>query len=299
MKKRVDGLFLFDKPKNVSSNCALQRVKRLFQAEKAGHVGTLDPLATGLLPICFGEATKFSVALLDGRKVYSVEMRLGSATDTFDEEGQVVARSDHVIKEGDFSRVVASLIGELTVLPPVYSAVKIAGRPSYEWIRKYHIHKELTARRTVIYDIAVLHFEFPLARIRITCSKGTYVRSLVHEVGTTLKCYAHVKDLRREGVGKYNVMDAHSWDELQASCSALDLFLLPLDDMTSDLPALWLGDARIQQLYCGQKIPMQLQEAHFLENQVCTLYSISSKKFFGLVRLSDSCWIPIRMISSA
>src|SRR3989339_1301079 len=242
MAKRIfpplDGVLLFDKPLELSSNVALQKVRRLFQAEKAGHTGTLDPLATGLLPICFGEATKFSFALLDADKTYRATLRLGQTTTTGDAEGEIVTEHPVAIGQSDIDAVLARFRGNIQQLPPMHSALKHQGKPLYEYIRKGQtIEREL--RNVVIHELVLERFDANELDISVRCSKGTYVRTLAEDIGLALGCGGHLTGLRRTTIARFSLDNAYSLPQLEAMTSAeRDACMLPLDCMLLDLPRL-------------------------------------------------------------
>ena len=254
------GIFLLDKPLHLSSNQALQRVKRIFRAKKAGHTGTLDPLATGMLPVCFGAATKFSQYLLNEDKSYLVKARLGETTTTGDLEGDVVLRRDvPVYSEADIGRVIDLYRGEIQQVPPMYSALKHNGKPLYEYARA-GIEIERPARTVTIHQLDLLAFtaesnEFVL---RVKCSKGTYIRSLLHDIGESLGCGAVVTELRRTQVGDFLEQDMVALDHLselkENDPDTLQQFILPLGSAFKHLPSLVLDSDRLQRLRCGQSV---------------------------------------------
>jgi len=246
--RRVNGILLLDKPAGITSNAALQTVKRMYMARKAGHTGSLDPLATGLLPLCFGEATKVSGFLLDADKDYRVICRLGARTTTGDAEGEVVEeRSTDGIAEQQFTALLDEFTGELEQIPPMYSALKHKGERLYKLARQ-GVEVERQARQVTIYELQLVHFEAPLVEIRVRCSKGTYVRTLVEDIGERLGCGAHVAGLRRLGVGPFDGTGMVSMEQLETVASeghyALDQLLLPMESGLTQWPDVRLtGDA--------------------------------------------------------
>ncbi|MEO8342460.1 MAG: tRNA pseudouridine(55) synthase TruB [Gallionella sp.] len=282
-RRPLDGVLLFDKPLELSSNTALQKVRRLLQAEKAGHTGTLDPLATGLLPICFGEATKFSNALLNADKTYRALLRLGQTTTTGDAEGDITAEYPVEVQQSDVDPVLAKFRGEIQQLPPMHSALKHLGKPLYEYIRKGEtIEREL--RNVVIHELLLNSFSgeqfsptnFPpeggraiapspsgggLGRgfcemdITVRCSKGTYIRTLAEDIGAALGCGAHLIGLRRTAIAHFDL--GHSYnlqqltamnDEERAAC------VLPLESLMPDMPMLQLDEEQVHRLAQGQRL---------------------------------------------
>ena len=200
----IDGVLLLDKAPGVSSNRALQQVRRLYDAQKAGHTGTLDPMATGLLPVCFGEATKFSAYLLDADKRYRARIRLGEITDTGDADGEVIERRPvAAFADTDIENALAGLRGEIDQVPPMYSALKHQGRPLYELARQGKTIAR-AARRVTVYDMRLLERDADGFELDVTCSKGTYIRSLAEDIGQALGCGAHITALRRLRTGAFD-----------------------------------------------------------------------------------------------
>ena len=236
VRRRVDGVLLFDKPRGLSSNAVLQRVKWLYRAEKAGHTGTLDPLASGLLPICFGEATKFAQFLLDAAKRYTATISFGSTTTTGDAEGAVVATAPVNFSDDDLANALKASVGRISQVPPAYAALKLEGRPYYEYARA-GIAIDRVAREIDIHALTLLGRSGTSADVDVTCSKGTYVRVLAEDLGAALGCGAHLADLRRTATGGFDVANAVTLDALTAmEESARDALLLPLDVLARDLP---------------------------------------------------------------
>ncbi|WP_234086621.1 tRNA pseudouridine(55) synthase TruB [Azonexus sp. R2A61] len=213
--RQVDGVLLLDKPGGMTSNDALQKARRLFSAAKGGHTGTLDPLATGLLPLCFGEATKFSADLLDADKTYEATLRLGVTTDSGDSEGQVSATAAVDVAESDILRVLPQFTGDILQVPPMHSALKRDGRPLYELARQ-GIEVERQPRPVTIHRIDLLAFAGDEVRLSVSCSKGTYIRVLAADIGAVLGCGAHLIALRRTRVGDLTLATAATLAELDA-----------------------------------------------------------------------------------
>jgi tRNA pseudouridine55 synthase len=241
----VNGILVLDKPLGISSNAALQQVKRLFKAQKAGHTGSLDPLATGMLPICFGITTRLSAFLLDADKHYSVRVRLGETTATGDAEGEVLqTRSTEGIGETEIAAVLPKFLGVISQLPPMYSALKHQGKRLYELARE-GIEVEREPRQVTIHDLQLGVIEGKEFELHVHCSKGTYVRTLAEDIGEALGCGAHVVGLRRTGVGPYTRLPMFTMDQLEATAEegmqALDDLLLPPDSALADWPAIHLN----------------------------------------------------------
>ncbi len=238
----VNGILLLDKPQGYTSNQALQEVKRLFQARKAGHTGSLDPIATGLLPLCFGEATKISRFLLDADKRYWTQIRLGVTTETLDVEGAVVETRPVTVTRADIETALPQFAGEIEQVPPMYSAIKLDGQPLYKLARQ-GIEVPREPRRVTVHEIGLLAYHDDRVEIEIRCSSGFYVRSLAHDLGAALGCGGHVTALRRLGVGGFRVEDAVTLEQLKAAGEPADLdrLLMPSDGGLSHLPGVRLS----------------------------------------------------------
>ncbi|ELV8766431.1 tRNA pseudouridine(55) synthase TruB [Vibrio vulnificus] len=242
----IDGVILLDKPTGMSSNDALQKVKRLYFAEKAGHTGALDPLATGMLPICLGEATKFSQFLLDSDKRYRVIAKLGERTDTSDSDGDVVETRPVNVTLETLEACIEKFRGESDQVPSMFSALKYQGKPLYEYARK-GIEVPRESRKITVYEIILHRFEGDEVEMEVHCSKGTYIRTIVDDLGEMLGCGAHVTMLRRTGVAKYpyeNMVTLEQLNELVDNANrdgivpreVLDPLLMPVDTAVEDLP---------------------------------------------------------------
>ncbi|WP_153147953.1 tRNA pseudouridine(55) synthase TruB [Dechloromonas sp. H13] len=239
--KQVDGVLLLDKPHGMTSNDALQKARRLFSAAKGGHTGTLDPLASGLLPMCFGEATKFSADLLDADKTYEAVLKLGVTTDSGDAEGEIVATAAVDVENSDISRVLPQFTGPILQIPPMHSALKRNGRPLYELARQ-GIEVERAPRPVNIHAIECLAFAGDTLTLRVACSKGTYIRVLAADIGRALGCGAHLAALRRTVVGDLDLTRAVTLDQLAAlDESERAGHLLAVDALLQGLPRVALG----------------------------------------------------------
>ena len=247
-RRAVNGILLLDKPVGLTSNAALQVVKRLYQAQKAGHTGSLDPLASGLLPICLGAATKLSGYLLNADKSYQFTCRLGISTTTGDAEGEVTATYPlPALSRELLEEVLQRFVGESLQTPPMYSALKRNGQPLYKLARQ-GIEVERAPRAVTIHELQLLHWEGELLECRMRCSKGTYVRTLAEDVGKALGCGAHIAALRRTAVQPYDTAQLLTLDALhevaERGYAALDALLLPLDSALAHWPALQVrGDS--------------------------------------------------------
>ena len=234
--KQVDGVLLLDKPLGLTSNDALQKARRLFSAAKGGHTGTLDPLATGLLPLCFGEATKFSADLLDADKTYEAEIKLGVTTDSGDAEGEIIATAAVDVEKSEIFRVLPQFAGDIRQIPPMHSALKRNGRPLYELARK-GIEVEREPRAVTIHAIDILSLAGDTLSLRVACSKGTYIRVLAADIGKALGCGAHLTGLRRTVVGDLGLAGSVTLAELEALDEAgRSEYLQPVDALLHSLP---------------------------------------------------------------
>ena len=260
----VHGIILLDKPSGITSNDALQQVKRIYNAAKAGHTGALDPLATGMLPICFGEATKFSQFLLDADKRYRVTARLGVRTDTSDSEGSVISIRPVSVTESQLSLALDKFRGDILQVPSMFSALKHQGRPLYEYARE-GIEIEREARPISIYSLELLEFTDDAVSLEVHCSKGTYIRSLVDDLGELLGCGAHVIQLRRTQVAKYpndKMLSLEKLNEILDECreqgipprEKLDYYLLPMDSAVSNLPEVNMSSILAAYVTQGQAV---------------------------------------------
>ena len=253
LKRALSGVLLLDKPVGVSSNTALQKARRLFGAQKAGHTGVLDPLASGLLPICFGEATKFAQYLLDADKAYIATMKLGEATTTGDAEGDIIATSDCAVSAEAFQAACTRFTGPVRQVPPMFSALKHEGRPLYEYARK-GIVIERKPRDICIHAIDIEAFAPPLARIAVRCSKGTYIRTLSEDIAKHIGTFAHLTALRRTETAGFTIRESHTLDALAAfDETERDALLLPCDVLVRHLPKIELNDRAVTMLKCGQR----------------------------------------------
>jgi tRNA pseudouridine55 synthase len=257
-KKRVaiHGVLLLDKSAGHSSNDALVKAKRLLNADKAGHTGTLDPFATGLLPLCFGEATKFAQDLLDADKTYETVVHLGIRTATGDTEGEVAEICGVDVTRAQIEAVLVRFRGAIDQIPPMYSALKRDGKPLYEYARA-GVTLEREARRVTIHQLELLEFQAPYVKLRVTCSKGTYIRVLGEEIGAALGCGAHLQQLRRVGVGNLSLDQALTLDALVAMPEAQRLSsLLAVDALLLSFPPLTLPEALATRFLQGQRLAL-------------------------------------------
>jgi tRNA pseudouridine55 synthase len=257
--RRLDGILLLDKPAGLSSNAALQRARRLFGAGKAGHTGSLDPLATGLLPVCFGEATKIAGLLLGANKAYAAEVTLGASTDTDDAEGQVLfAKAVPAIDVAMLGRALQPFLGTIRQRAPIYSALKQGGEPLYARARRGETI-QAPVREVVIHDIRIIAIEGRRLRLHVTCGSGTYIRSLARDLGEALGCGAHISALRRLWVAPFDTPRMYTLDELEAllavgGMDSLDSRLLPLEIGLGLFPSIRLDAQAAMRFSQGQRL---------------------------------------------
>jgi tRNA pseudouridine55 synthase len=250
----VDGVLLLDKPVGLSSNDALIKAKRVMNAKKAGHTGTLDPFATGLLPLCFGEATKFSQDLLEADKTYEATVHLGIMTNTGDTEGEAIETLPVDVTVAQIEAALARFRGPILQVPPMYSALKRDGKAYYEYARE-GITLEREARPVTIHGLELIGYEAPMLKIRVTCSKGTYVRVLGEDIGAALGCGAHLNALRRIQVGALTAENMITLEDLQAHAEPLSL-LAPVDALLSTFPSVELTPELAKRFLNGQRLAL-------------------------------------------
>ncbi len=298
--RNLSGILLLDKPEGITSNGALQRVKSLFFASKAGHTGSLDPIATGILPVCFGEATKFSGFLLNADKSYLTECQLGVVTRTGDREGEVISEQPVIgVDRQRIESVLQQFIGDIEQVPPMHSAIKVDGQPLYK-LAHQGIEVEREPRPVTIHGLELLEYHPEQQRMVITvdCSKGTYVRTLVEDIGQALGCGAHVSALRRTTLGPYHNGDLYTLDVLEElhqaqGREALDGVLLPLDSAVEEYERVVLDGNSSYYLRQGQ--PVQSSGAP-AEGWV-RVYD-DHQRFLGVAEIdSDGRVAPRRLVS--
>lgn len=296
----IHGVFLLDKPQGMSSNDILQKVKRIYQANKAGHTGALDPLATGMLPICLGEATKFSQFLLDADKRYLVTAKLGERTDTSDAEGQIVATRSVDVNLEAILTALPHFSGDLMQVPTMFSALKHNGKPLYEYARQ-GIAVEREARPITIFELKFISYDAPNLTLEVHCSKGTYIRTLVDDLGEYLGCGAHVTMLRRIAVADYPYEKMLTWQQLQQfaekqDLALLDQHLLPLDTAVSKLTALYLTEEQTKAVGFGQRVKFHNEQQIYGQVRLFSQENL----FLGVAEIDQNNVIrPTRMVNYA
>lgn len=297
-RRRVDGLLVLDKPRGPSSTQVLGYVKRLYRANKAGHAGTLDPLASGLLPVMFGEATKFAQQGLESDKSYLAELELGISTDSGDAEGEVLSRQEVTVAAEQIERVIESMVGPQVQVPPMHSALKHRGKPLYAYARAgEEVHRE--GRSIEIYSIALVDLNGSRIKIQLRCSKGTYVRVIAQEIGRRLGCGAHLAALRRNGLGPLGDRDAVTLDQLEALAkddpSSIDGVLLPVDHLIRDWPTVMLGHGQLDSFLHGQVVVMPTAPGDSGQDRVRVIDG--SGRFFGTGTWSGGQLSPSRLLA--
>ena len=302
MSVRIDGVVLLDKPAGVSSQGAVTAVKRAFNADKAGHTGTLDPLATGLLPICLGEATKYSQDLLDADKTYIAQVRFGSRTDTGDAEGLVIEQlplpvfPDEIALRVALDAALVPFTGAIAQVPPMYSALKRDGKPLYEYARA-GIELERAPREITIHSIRWTNVNWPEATLEVSCSKGTYIRVLAEDVGNTLGCGAHLVGLRRTEVGHLTLEQSFTLEAIRSGLQNLSDCILPVDALLQTLPHLTVDEQQAKRLEMGQRVPLNIPSIEALVR----IYraTAASHNFIGTADWRAGVLHPKRLISQA
>ncbi len=299
-RRAVHGVLLLDKPLGLSSQDALTRAKRLYRAEKAGHTGTLDPLATGLLPLCFGAATKFSQIGLEADKRYLATLTLGITTTTGDGEGEVLQRSDVQVTRADMEAACARFVGEIEQVPPMHSALKRDGKPLYEYARA-GIEIEREPRRVTIHQIDIVSEEHslhdaahePVWTIDVRCSKGTYIRTLAEDIGQALGCGAHLSALRRTGSGPLTLASAQTLESLgEMTEAARDELLLPADGLIADWPVVRLDVEGAGRFLSGVRRRLPLPDSPRVR-----VYGPQARAFLGSGHIAGGELISTRLLS--
>jgi len=291
-RRAVHGVLLLDKPLGLSSNDALQKAKRLFRAEKAGHTGTLDPLATGLLPLCFGAATKFSQVSLDADKRYVATLQLGATTTTADAEGEVLQRRAVSVTDAQLAEACRRFVGDIDQVPPMHSALKHEGRALYEYARQ-GVEIERAARRVTIHDIAILDRQDDRVTLDVTCTKGTYIRTLAQDIGEALGCGAHLAALQRTGSGPLTLEGAVTLEQLAALTeSARDGLLMDADALLADAPIVRLDAEEAGRFLTGLRRRVRLADAPQVR-----VYGPEPRAFLGSARVTAGELISTRLLS--
>ncbi|ALD15315.1 pseudouridine synthase [Buchnera aphidicola (Aphis glycines)] len=297
-QRNINGFLLIDKPIGISSNHALQQVKNIFNARKAGYIGTLDPLASGILPVCFGESTKFACYLNDSDKKYNVVAKLGEKTSTFDSNGIIVKKRIISFTYFELYNALKELTGVVNQIPPMYSAIKYNGVPLYKYARKgFNIARNI--RYVKIYKLILVEKKNNLIKLNVHCSKGTYIRTLIDDLGEKLGCGAHVISLRRTEVGSFSCAQLVTIPYLkellhQENIKKLDNLLMPIDTPVNFLPKVYLSKKESYNFKLGQKISFTSN----IKNSLVRVLEKEKKVFIGLGQIYiEAKLIPYRLIS--
>lgn len=296
----IHGVMLFDKPVGFSSNDAMIKAKRLLRAQKAGHTGTLDPFATGLLPLCFGEATKFSQDLLEADKTYETTVHLGVDTTTGDTEGDVVRECAVHVTEAEIMAVLEQFRGIINQVPPMYSALKRDGKPLYEYARQ-GITLEREAREVTIHALELLSYHAPFLQLRVTCSKGTYIRVLGQDIGQALGCGAHLSTLRRIQVGHLTLEHSVTLSDLEEQAEETrQQCLLPVDSLLSSFERVDLSDTLAERFLHGQRLSLEKEGLTVgTAHGRVRVYQSSNGVLLGTANIRDAALLaPERLIST-
>ena len=294
----VDGILVLHKPQGVTSMDMVRMAKRVTRVKRVGHAGTLDPIATGLLPICFGQATRLMEYLVDGRKVYRATFTLGAATDTYDALGEVTDRGDASgVTREDVEALLPGFTGAITQQPPMYSAVKHEGKRLYDLARE-GIEVDRPARDVVVHSIDILGWTTPTVELEVTCGRGFYMRTLAHDLGVALGCYAHLSALVRTSAGPFALVDAHAPEELEEAGEEWRELLEPPDAALARLEAIVLEPAAERHLRNGQAVSVPAAGVYAKHLEERRAYSTSGV-FLGIVRFSrpDSQWAPEKVFA--
>ena len=295
MQHDLDGVLLLNKPYGISSNIALQKVKRLYGAKKAGHTGTLDPLAQGLLPICFGQATKFAMFLLNSNKEYIATIKLGQKTSTYDREGPILATATVNCSVSDIQQCIKTFTGVIQQTPPIYSAIKVNGKALYKYARNNQPVTPLP-REVTIHAIDMLDCQLPdFIQLRILCSKGTYIRSLANDIGLQLGCGAYLYNLVRVRAHDFVLQDDITLDKIQRlNLEEKHKLLVPMDSLVQQLYRLDINDNQFNQVKQGHTF---IQELDVSINQYISLYY--ENKFLGVgINYGNNYIKPQRLINT-
>lgn len=291
-KRAVHGVLLLDKPLGLSSNDALQKAKRLYRAEKAGHTGTLDPLATGLLPLCFGAATKFSQVSLDADKRYTATLKLGETTTTADAEGEVTSTREVRVTREQIEAACTRFTGAIDQVPPMHSALKKDGKALYEYARAGQ-EVEREARNVTIHSIDILDWQYDRLVIDVRCSKGTYIRTLAEDIGEALGCGAHLSALRRTGSGPLTLAGSVTLEQLTAQTEAERHALLqPADTLLADCPLVRLNDEDAGRFLSGVR-----RRTPLADTKQVRVYGPQPQAFLGSGHITAGELISTRLLS--
>ncbi len=299
IKQKISGVLLLNKPTGITSNQALQITKRLLNASKAGHTGTLDPIATGLLPICFGEATKFSAYLLGANKIYTATLKLGYISSTGDADGEISAVGDVNLTSKKIDAAIQVLTGKIMQIPPMYSALKHHGKPLYIYARK-GIEIKRNPREITIYNLKIIEIRKNKIDIAVKCSSGTYIRTLAEDLGKALGCGgAYITSLKRFAIGNINLSNSCTLDMLKnMHLIQREAHLIPIDILLQDLPAVFISNLNSRYLLNGQIITDLTLANKFREGEKIRVYD-DKKQLLGVGEITTCGSItPKRLITT-
>ncbi len=296
----ADGILVLDKPAGISSMDVVRRIKRASGMRRVGHGGTLDPMATGVIPICLGRATRLMEYMFDSSKEYLGEVRLGISTDSYDAEGEIIGRGDPSgVEREDFEDVLSRFLGPIDQVPPMFSALKRKGKRLYELARQ-GIEVEREPRSMTVHSIRLEDWNPPVATVHIECSRGFYMRSLAHDIGVQLGCGANLKSLTRLRTGRFRIADAVSIETAQKSFEegSWPELLVGLDSVLGDLRAIIVGEREQTNIQNGRPVPFAEDDPTLRPDEQFRAYSLDGE-FLAIMRLdaSDRCWRPNKVFN--
>ncbi|EDK33476.1 tRNA pseudouridine(55) synthase TruB [Clostridium kluyveri] len=274
----MDGILNINKPEGMTSFDVVRKVRFMLKNEKVGHTGTLDPMASGVLPICVGRATKFADYMVESKKIYLAELRLGITTETYDREGSVVNTRGVYLKKKDIIEEILSFQGEIEQVPPMYSALKVNGRRLYELARK-GIEIERKKRKITIYSIDIVNIELPYVSFKVTCSKGTYIRSLCNDIGNNLNCGGTMWNLKRLSTGNFNIADSIALEYLDSE--NILKYIIPIDKALYGYPEVLVEDEYVKKILNGISIKDESFLSKTIKDKLYRVY-IEGNKFIGI-----------------
>lgn len=277
----MNGIVIVNKPQGKTSHDVVGIMRRLFKTRRVGHTGTLDPLATGVLPICIGNATRAADMLTASEKEYRAVLLLGKRSDTLDSEGRIIEENPVCVTEDDVRRVISGFVGEIFQIPPMYSAIKKDGKKLYELARA-GIETEREARKVTVYSVEINNISLPRVEFTVSCSKGTYIRSLCDDIGTALGCGGIMESLVRTKTAGFTIEDAHTIEELEKA-EDLNAMVLPTETLFSDLPAIYLNEKQEKSIVNGVRMTWRCGD----EGKIYRLYS-NSGEFLCVSKLTES-----------
>lgn len=289
----MDGIINVCKPLNITSFDVVRQIKKISKEKKVGHTGTLDPMASGVLPVCLGKATKIVDFVMNGKKLYKAELKLGETSDTYDREGKILSSAQVNLKNDDILDAIMSFKGEISQVPPMYSALKINGKRLYDLARK-GIEVERPSRKIEIYDIRIIDINIPFVRFYVECSKGTYIRSLCYDIGNKLGCGALMFNLTRCASGNFNITDSVKLEDLNENNILENV--IPIDECLKNYDKIIANNKFEKLLVNGVNICDGRFVANILDNKVYRVYNEKSK-FLGLGKLNEKGFKMIKLLT--